>query len=156
MAASRSSWSRFCRLLASFFVMFTLMSSLVPAGALAASQDPSCVHSFFGLEPWYAYLDVHKNSTTNHCEVTAPSGTSVLGKNSFILLIVLAVVDDLLRVAGMVAIIFVIIAGFQFITSSGEPEAAAKARQTILYAVIGLVIALVATVIVSFIGNALG
>lgn len=44
-------------------------------------------------------------------------------------------------VVGAVAAMFVIIlAGIQFITSQGEPDKASKARNTIIYAVIGLII----------------
>jgi hypothetical protein len=60
---------------------------------------------------------------------------------------ILAVVFGVIAV---VAVIYIIIAGFQFITSQGEPQQIAKARQTILFAVIGLVIALSAELIVFF------
>ena len=43
-------------------------------------------------------------------------------------------------VAGVVAVIIVIIAGINYSLSSGDPAKTASAKNTILYAVIGLVI----------------
>ena len=54
-------------------------------------------------------------------------------------------------IIGAVAVIFIIVAGIQYITSAGNPERAKRAKDTILYAIIGLVVALFATVIVSFV-----
>jgi hypothetical protein len=61
----------------------------------------------------------------------------------------------LLRVAGLAAIFFIIYAGIQYVTSQGNPDAAAKAKDTIINALIGLAVAVVAVGIVSFIGSKL-
>ncbi len=53
-------------------------------------------------------------------------------------------------IIGIVAVIYIIIAGLQLVTSGGNPEAAKKARETIIYAVIGLVVCISAEVIVTF------
>lgn len=54
-------------------------------------------------------------------------------------------------VAGIIAVIVVIIAGFTFVTTGNDPAAVAKSRNTILYAVIGLVVIISAFVITQFI-----
>ncbi len=54
-------------------------------------------------------------------------------------------------VIGAVALIFVIIGGIKFATSQGDPQSATKARETIIYAIIGLVFALAAETIVTFV-----
>jgi TRAP-type C4-dicarboxylate transport system permease small subunit len=54
-------------------------------------------------------------------------------------------------IIAVVTVIYIIVAGFQFITSQGDPQQVAKARQTILFAVIGLAIALSAELIVFFV-----
>lgn len=69
--------------------------------------------------------------------------------------IALAVVEILLRIGTFAAIAFVIYGGFQFLTSQGEPDKAANARKTIINSVVGLVITLLATVVVSVIGGQL-
>lgn len=53
-------------------------------------------------------------------------------------------------VLGALALFFVIYGGFKFVVSDGEPDKIAKARQTIIYAIIGLIIAISAEVIVTF------
>ncbi len=54
-------------------------------------------------------------------------------------------------IAGVAAVILIIIAGIKFSTSSGDATKAASARNTIIYAVIGLVIVAIAQSIVIFI-----
>jgi hypothetical protein len=52
---------------------------------------------------------------------------------------------------GVIAVIIIILGGFQYITSQGEPQKTAKAKDTILYAVIGLVVSILAWSIVNFV-----
>ena len=56
--------------------------------------------------------------------------------------------------AGVLAVIFVIVGGIQYVLSNGSPEKASKALHMIIYALVGLAIVLAATVITNFIfGN---
>jgi hypothetical protein len=61
------------------------------------------------------------------------------------------VVNVLSVVVGIVAVIMIIIGGFRYITSGGKQESVTAAKNTILYAVIGLVIVALAQVIVRFV-----
>lgn len=54
-------------------------------------------------------------------------------------------------VGGIIAVIVIIIAAFTLVTNGGEPEAVKKARNSILYAVIGLVVILSAFAITWFV-----
>lgn len=114
---------------------------------------------FLGLPTWYKYLDMAV--VNGHCEVVGPMAEVEEGAPSQIDwqkasgYVGLAVLEILLRVAAMIAVGFVIYGGFRYITSQGEPDSTKAARQTILNAVIGLVIALLATAIVSFIARSL-
>ncbi len=63
------------------------------------------------------------------------------------------VINALLILAGAVAVLFIIIGGFQYVSSAGNPESVAKAKTTILYAVIGLIVAILSYAIVIFIIN---
>lgn len=54
----------------------------------------------------------------------------------------------LFAVLGAMAVLYIIIAGFQYVSSQANPQEVEKARNTILYAVIGLVIAISAQVII--------
>lgn len=50
------------------------------------------------------------------------------------------IVNGLFLIAGALAVIYFIFAGFQYLTSAGNPEAAQKARNSLLYAVVGIVV----------------
>jgi hypothetical protein len=54
-------------------------------------------------------------------------------------------------VAGGIALVIVTLAGFKYVLSQGNPQETAKAKNTILYALIGLVVCLFAFGIVSFV-----
>jgi cytochrome bd-type quinol oxidase subunit 2 len=56
-------------------------------------------------------------------------------------------------IIGSVSVLVIVLAGFKFITSSGKPEEVAKAKDTILYAAIGLVVCVSAVTIVSFVAG---
>lgn len=54
-------------------------------------------------------------------------------------------------IVGIVAVIMLIVGGFNFITSGGDSGKVTSARNTILYAIIGIVIVVFAQVIVRFV-----
>lgn len=56
-------------------------------------------------------------------------------------------------IAGGLSVIFIVIGGLQYVLSSGEPNGTKRAKDTIMYAVIGLVLALLAFVIVVVVTN---
>jgi ABC-type Fe3+ transport system permease subunit len=100
--------------------------------------------SFLGFPTWYEYLN--GNTVNGVCSPQISGLTDIW-------LIVAAAIEILLRVAALAAVGFVIFGGVQFLTSQGEPDATNKARQTIINALIGLVIAVLAAVIVNFIAK---
>ena len=53
--------------------------------------------------------------------------------------------------AAAIAVLMIVVAGFFFVTARGNPEIVAKARMTILYACIGLVVVIFAATITTFI-----
>lgn len=59
----------------------------------------------------------------------------------------------LFGIIAVIAVIIIVIAGIRFITESTNPQETAKARNAIIYAVIGLAIALSAQIIVTFVLN---
>lgn len=58
-----------------------------------------------------------------------------------------------LTFSGAIAVVFVIIGGFMYITSNGNEEQAEKGKNTLINAVIGVVIIIMAFVIISVITN---
>lgn len=70
-------------------------------------------------------------------------------------LIALAVIEMLLTLAGILAVIYVTIGGFKYVTSQGNPDSITKAKNTIVNALIGLVLALFSAQIIGFIARSL-
>jgi hypothetical protein len=131
-------------------LMLTIFSGLILAmvplsqQALAACGNPS----FLGIPPWYAYLNDNGKSGTD-C-------TPVVNQPQDILLIGLAILDILMRVAAILAVIFIIIGGIKYTTSQGSPDGTKNAKDTIVNALIGLGITIVASGVISFIARAIG
>jgi len=61
------------------------------------------------------------------------------------------VINTILVVLGMIAVIMIIIGGIRYTTSNGDPGSIKSAKDTILYAVVGLVIAILSFAIVNFV-----
>lgn len=81
---------------------------------------------------------------TNPCD----TGLPVVGAGSDQLKIILQIVFGVMAAA---AVLIIVIAGLRFVISQGNPQETAKARNTIIYAAAGLLIALTAETIVSFV-----
>ncbi len=113
----------------------------------------TCKPTFLGLIPWYQYLNVGSppNCDIQHFTIFPGSGNS-----SDVPLVLVAIIDDLLRIAGMVAVAFVIVGAVKYIMSQGNPEDTSSAQATIINALVGLAITVVAVAMVSFLGNKLG
>lgn len=61
-----------------------------------------------------------------------------------------SILNSIIGIAGIVAAVFVVIGGYYYITSAGDPGKIQKAKSTILYACIGLVVCGLAFAIVNF------
>jgi len=69
---------------------------------------------------------------------------------------VMTITDWIFYIFMMVVVIMLIIAGFMFVTSNGKPENVGKARSLLVYAIIGLIIGLLARAIPSIVRFFLG
>lgn len=119
--------------------MTPLLASLIPESLKLFAA--SCSKNFFGLPTWYKYLE--------GADVCEPKLTGI----NDIWLIALAIAELLLRLAMVVAVVYVLIGGFKYITSRGNPDKTSQAKNTITDALAGLIIAIAATAVVSFIAG---
>lgn len=62
-----------------------------------------------------------------------------------------SIINGVLYVVGILAVVMVIIGGVKYTTSGGDSSAVTSAKNTILYGIIGLVIAILAYAIVNFV-----
>ena len=58
--------------------------------------------------------------------------------------------------AGLLSVIFIFVGGISFILSGGQEEKIKSAVSTIRYAIIGLIVTILATVIIGTVGKAMG
>jgi len=58
-----------------------------------------------------------------------------------------------LAIAGVIAVLFIVIGGYKYVASQGNPQEVQKAKETIIYALVGLVIVMMAFTIVQFVTN---
>lgn len=83
-----------------------------------------------------------------------PGGTGLPGDTKLSDFI-LRIINIALAIAGLVAVLFLIIGGFRYITAAGNEEASASAKKIITNAIIGIVVIILSFVIVRVISNAL-
>ena len=117
------------------------------AAAATDKSFPGCgkTDKFLGIIPtWYQYLEFNEN-----CSVKLDIG----GEPRDLWLVGFGVIDILLRLAGLIAVGFIMYGGFRFVTSQGEAEGIKAARSTVLNAIIGLVITIFASTLVTFIAG---
>ena len=96
------------------------------------------VADFLGLKSW------------DSCLTKDSFGVPQIGKLTDIWLIVIALLEDAIKVAGYTAAGFVIWGGIKYIKSQGDPGQINEARQVIYNALFGLVLAMISVAI----GNA--
>lgn len=139
-----------------FFSPGGISSTSVPDTTKGGSIANQCSKEFLGLKPWFAYLpkDAFESGTCNiqNFSLFGKTGT---GADSQLLPVALAVADDLIRIAGLVAVAFVISGGIQLVTSQAEPDKTKRARETIINALVGMVVAIIAASVVAYIGSKL-
>lgn len=125
--------------------------TLTNFGATLSDKDVQAAcdtgDSLFDFPVWYKYLQI--TTEVDGETVCSPQLTGLAD----VWLIVLAVVEILLRLAVLVAVAFVLIGGFKFITSRGNPDKIQSARNSVQDALIGLVIAIAASAIVGFVAG---
>lgn len=121
-----------------------LVSLAVPTPASAA-----CNERFFTFPNWYKGL---VDSTS--CEITGfrPADQGGMGINAF-WVIVLNLIEIGFQLIAYFAVGYIIWGGFKYIKSEGNPSKVGDAKQAILYAIIGLGVALTSTAMVNFVSR---
>jgi hypothetical protein len=114
--------------------------------------------SFAVAVPAFAQNDAQQQINNGLCagsnlQLTTEPGQCAITRNealSKINKIVKTIVNLLSAMVGLVAVIMIIIGGFRYITSGGNDTSVTAAKNTILYAIIGLVVVALAQIIVRF------
>jgi len=117
-------------------IMSALGVVMLPAPQVAAED---CKTHFLGLPAWYDGL------TDDSCKIASPSGDEQV--KAYVWTIVFNIVGLITGVIGYLAIGFVIWGGIQYMIAQGDPGKVAKGKKTIMNAVIGLIIAMTASIL---------
>lgn len=131
-------------------IVIMMLLGLSAAGIWASSPKAAAFNPFGKLKSDVCGSNAEANANSPVC--TADGSTNpVSGKNG-----VLIKVTNLIAIAGgIAAVIIIIIGGLQYVLSTGDATRTNSAKNTILYALIGLVVILVARTIITFILNKL-
>lgn len=96
-------------------------------------------------------IDVFKNGSCS--QPSGSSGTEICGaaQQDKFQNILKNVINTMLVVIGIIAVIMIVIGGIKYVVSNGESQQIQSAKNTILYSVIGLILAMAAFPIVNFV-----
>ena len=95
-------------------------------------------------------------AVNDKCPVRNPASQYLVGNSDTKAQdLVIQLIDIFLYFAGAIALIFLIVGGFQYIASRGNEEATEKAKKSIAGAVIGIVIIVMSYAIVTIVNNLL-
>ena len=112
--------------------------SSIPLSAQAATVG--------GLEE---LCGIDANKSSDICKDYIKSTDNQVG------LLIARVLKTMLFIIGALSVVMIVYAGFNFVTSAGDSGKVNKAKGVILYAVIGLVVSLLAYAIVSFVTSSI-
>lgn len=139
------------------------MKTLIKKAAAVMMIVPALALGLVAMAPATVHAATDPNATTDCNSVTsgishgadcakptnAPS--NLFGANS----IFVTITNILLFIIGAIAVIMLIIGGVRYVVSAGDQNAVTSAKNTILYAIIGIVVAFLAYAAVNFVSSQL-
>lgn len=96
---------------------------------------------------------VYANSALEGAQLAHGEGTpvSLFGMGGT----VASIINILLYIVGLLSVIMIIVGGLRYVISGGNATAVSAAKNTVLYAIVGLIVAFVAYAVIQFILSAL-
>lgn len=88
-----------------------------------------------------------KLSSTNICKSISNNNSTGNPINN----IIDSILGVITYIAGILAVILILVSGYRFVTSGGNPNAITQARQTLMYALIGIIVVAVSQSLILFI-----
>ena len=92
-----------------------------------------------------ANLQFTENPDPNSCQETGSDAATKINN------IIRKIINLLSVIVGVIAVLMIIVGGFRYITSGGSDTGVTSAKNTILYAIVGLIIVALAQLIVRFV-----
>ena len=126
--------------------MISFAGSTVMAAPLSVTNNQSAIVAASGTSKLQVCGELQK------LDANACQGTS----SSILQSVIKPIMQILIIVVGGVSVLVIVVGGFLYVVSVGDPNTTKRAKDDILYAVVGLVISLFAQAIVSFVLGAVG
>ena len=99
---------------------------------------------------------VHADAKTQICQgATGTDACNPKGESTNLPAFIKKIVNVLLFIIGAVSVIMIVVGGLRYVLSGGDSGAVNGAKNTILYAIVGLIVAFMAYAIVRFVSNSL-
>lgn len=121
-------------------LIFSLMLTLGLLTPVAISGSAAAANVFSGAKE-EACAGVRLESSSNDCKGGAQSVTNIIGR----------VIDFISVVVGVICVIVIIISGLRYVTSNGDSNNITSARNTFIYALVGLILVAFAQLIVKLV-----
>ncbi len=118
-------------------VAMALLSLLVPSVLVAQSVgavnplDQTCAQS----------------NTISGSQICKDTGSKLFGANSFWT----KLINTMIFIVGTVAVLMIVVGGMRYVLSGGDASSTKSAKDTILYSIIGVIIAIMSYAIVNFV-----
>lgn len=111
-----------------------------------------CVAFMFGgsASAWNPFDNLQcdgQGSNSTVCQAQKTNGNPVIGEDGLLL----KVANVIAIVAGIAAVLVIMVAGLRMITSNGNAEEVTGARRAIVYTVVGLVVIVLARTIIALV-----
>lgn len=116
-----------------FLAVFTLTPAKVLAEGVEVGNDKACT-------------ELSDTEALKAAGCPSPDGDDIKVGT-----VVQNIINAVITVLGIVAVLFVVVGAVGYTTSQGDPAKTKKARDTILYAILGVVLAVLAYTIVNFV-----
>lgn len=103
------------------------------------------------MSPAYAVVTCPDGKLSSTGDLSGCTGINNGNNKNNLMATLNVVLNVVLGVVAFIAVVMIIVGGISFITSQGDTGKVSKARNTVLYGVVGLVVALLAFAIVNFV-----
>ena len=131
------------RLSSTLIVIVSVVFLLLPFGSVNALE----------LSPYFATNASQQGACSGLSQLGSSAVCSTTAGNKPITNIAQLVVNILSLIVGIAAVIMIIFAGFRYITAGGDSNSINSARNVLIYAIVGLFIAVLASLIASHVLN---
>ena len=135
------------RLLLASFILVGMIA--LPVGTVFAADTPAAPSTSGSFDFFKPCQSTGRDATvcTDNNQAQTQKDNSIYGPNG----IITKIANIIAIIVGVAAVIIIVIAGIQYMLSTGDPGKVSRAKDAIIYAVVGLVVVVLARTLVAFV-----